>query len=419
VPPKKTIDICVFGATGFTGQLVVEYLAEVVLPANKSLRVAIAGRSQAKLEQVKRDASAVCEAARSIEIVVASSEDLASLDGMAARARVLISTVGPYLLHGIPVVEACLKNNADYVDLTGEVPFMRHCIAKYDAVAKKKAVAIVHSCGYDSVPSDIGYLYCAEYARRTHGASLARIHAFVGASRGGASGGTIASMLNMMASVPRTELAASMKPDSLVPDSVPAAARPRERDLRFARYDEVARSYVAPWIMEGVNSRVVRRSMALRDQSTVPYTEVLLMPNAAYAYLASIALVAAVVLLSIPPTRWLLQRFVLPSPGQGPDRQTIVNGFFTHKLIAFTAPGGTSAARRIEVQCRGRRDPGYGWTSRCITECALALLDRKLCAIGESGGGVLTPATAIGQSLISGLERSGLAFSVTADEVAH
>ncbi len=418
---KKEFDLTVYGATGFTGLLVVEYLAEVVLPSNKALRVAIAGRSKSKLEQVKRDAAAICEAVKtSVEIVVASSEDLASLDAMTARTRVLISTVGPYLAYGVPVVESCVKNNTDYVDLTGEVPFMRQTIAKFDAVAKRKAVAIVHSCGFDSVPSDLGALYVQDYARRQHAHDVARIHAFVGAQRGGASGGTIASILNMLSTVPRAELAAAMRPDALVPDSLPANARPREHDLRFGRYDEVARSYVAPWFMESVNTRVVRRSMALRDQRTVPYTEVLLMPNVVLAYATSIAMLAVVVLLSLPPTRWFLKRFVLPSPGQGPDRQTIVNGFFNLKLIGFTAPGNAAgAARRIVVQARGKRDPGYGWTARAITECALALLDRKNCHIGETGGGVLTPASAIGSALFPRLERAGLTFTVAEDEAAN
>jgi short subunit dehydrogenase-like uncharacterized protein len=372
------------------------------------------------LDDVKRDAVSRCESARNIEIVEASSDDASTLDAMTKRTRVLISTVGPYLLYGEAVVEACVRNNCDYVDLTGETPFVRTTIAKFHDVAVRKAIAIVHCCGFDSVPSDLGALFVQDYVTRQHGAaghSLARLHGFVAASRGGASGGTIASVANLFASVPSKELKASMRPDSLVPDSLPAALRPREQDLRFARYDDVARAYVAPWFMESVNTRVVRRSAAIRDGRTYAYTERLLMPNAVLAYAASLVMIVVMLLLALPPTRWLLLKLVLPAPGQGPDRQTVINGFFKLKFVGFTAlgPNATGAPRRIAASVEGKRDPGYGWTARCITECALALLNRKDCRIGTEGGGVLTPASAIGSSLFAGLERAGTTFTIVED----
>lgn len=417
----KDLDIVVYGATGFTGQLVVEYLAEVILASvSRSLRVGLAGRNRRKLDEVKREAVAKCEAAQSIEVIEASSDDVTTLDAMTRRTRVLISTVGPYLLFGEPVVEACVRNNCDYVDLTGEVPFIRNTIAKFHAVAERKAVAIVHCCGFDSVPSDLGALFVQDYVARQHGTAghtLARLHGFVAASRGGASGGTIASAANLFATVPSAQLKAAMRPDSLVPDSLPAALRPRERDLRFARFDDVARAYVAPWFMESVNTRVVRRSAALRDGRTYAYTERLLMPNALLAYAASLAMLVAMLLLALAPTRWLLLKFVLPSTGQGPDRQTVLNGFFKLKFVGFTAlgPSAVGAPRRIAATVEGKRDPGYGWTARCITECALALLSRKECRIGATGGGVLTPASAIGTALFAGLERAGTKFTIVED----
>jgi short subunit dehydrogenase-like uncharacterized protein len=324
------------------------------------------------------------------------------------------------MLYGESVVESCVRNNCDYVDLTGEVPFIRTTIAKFHAVAERKAIAIVHCCGFDSVPSDLGALFVQDYVARQHGASghsLARLHGYVAASRGGASGGTVASAANLFASVPSSELKASMRPDSLVPESVPAALRPRDKDLRFARYDDVARAYVAPWFMESVNTRVVRRSAALRDGRTYPYTERLLMPNALLAYAASLVMLVAMLALALPPTRWFLLKFVLPSSGQGPDRQTVLNGFFKLKFVGFTAlgPSATGVARRIAATVEGKRDPGYGWTARCITECALSLLNRKECRIGATGGGVLTPASAIGSSLFVGLERAGTTFTIVED----
>jgi short subunit dehydrogenase-like uncharacterized protein len=313
---------------------------------------------------------------------------------------------------------------AETVDsLRRAVPFVARLFAGETlsaAVAERKAIAIVHCCGFDSVPSDLGALFVQDYVARQHGASghsLARLHGYVAASRGGASGGTVASAANLFASVPSSELKASMRPDSLVPESVPAALRPRDKDLRFARYDDVARAYVAPWFMESVNTRVVRRSAALRDGRTYPYTERLLMPNALLAYAASLVMLVAMLALALPPTRWFLLKFVLPSSGQGPDRQTVLNGFFKLKFVGFTAlgPSATGVARRIAATVEGKRDPGYGWTARCITECALSLLNRKECRIGATGGGVLTPASAIGSSLFVGLERAGTTFTIVED----
>jgi short subunit dehydrogenase-like uncharacterized protein len=417
----KDLDIVVYGATGFTGQLVVEYLAEVILASvSRSLRVGVAGRNRRKLDEVKREAVAKCEAAQSIEVIEASSDDVTTLDAMTRRTRVLISTVGPYLLFGEPVVEACVRNNCDYVDLTGEVPFIRNTIAKFHAVAERKAVAIVHCCGFDSVPSDLGALFVQDYVARQHGTAghtLARLHGFVAASRGGASGGTIASIANLFATVPSASSRRRCGPTRSCPTRCP----PRCARASATSASRATTTSRAPTSRPGSWSRSTRASCAARRRSATaartPTPSVLLMPNALLAYAASLAMLVVMLLLALAPTRWLLLKFVLPSTGQGPDRQTVLNGFFKLKFVGFTAlgPSAVGAPRRIAATVEGKRDPGYGWTARCITECALALLSRKECRIGATGGGVLTPASAIGTALFAGLERAGTKFTIVED----
>lgn len=212
------------------------------------MRLAIAGRSATTLAKVKQSMVEIrADCAANVALFVCNSDDRASLDKMTSASRVVITTVGPYMKYGLPLVESCVTNACDYVDITGEPQFIYETIAKFHAQAEKNGVAIVHSCGFDSVPSDIGALAIVEFCRKNQ-LEVGRVHHFVGPVSGGVSGGTMASMANIMRE-PHEKRSRALKPDSLSP---PNAHKTSVRDLRFPKYDTVCSSWVAPWMMEVV-----------------------------------------------------------------------------------------------------------------------------------------------------------------------
>ncbi|WP_203782494.1 saccharopine dehydrogenase family protein [Paractinoplanes rishiriensis] len=397
-------DIVVYGASGFVGVLVAKYLAG---HAPAGTRVALAGRSESRLAEVRQRLGV------DWPILVADASDAAAVDRLAASARVVLTTVGPYAKYGKALVHSCAAAGTDYVDLTGEVLFARESIDENHELAAQTGARIVHSCGFDSIPSDIGVHVLDRQVKADDAGELTDTTLVVTSMRGGFSGGTIDSMRNQLDVIKNDRrlrrLAAS--PYSLSPDRAAEPDLGRQDDMAILNGTEVdprLRGSLAPFVMASYNTRVVRRSNALlgwaygrqfryREAMSVgasPLSPVL-------AMVTKVGLGALVVGLSLPPTRFVLDR-ILPKPGEGPSEQARNAGHFTIDLFTTTSTGARYTAR-----FRAKGDPGYAATAVMLSESALALIhDRD--ALPPSSGGVLTPATALGDALVNRLRAAGM-----------
>lgn len=398
----RTFDLVLFGATGFTGRLVAEYLAS---HAPADVRIALAGRNTQKLEGVR---AGLPERAKSWPLVVADAADAPALAKLAAQTTVVCTTVGPYAKYGLPLVEACAKAGTHYCDLTGETQFMRDSIDRWHEVAKASGARIVHTCGFDSIPSDLGALMLHEAL-----GPLKRVTYVVEILKGGFSGGTIASALNGLdeGKADRARRRMMADPYALSPDRAQEPKLGNERDLTSFRFDDFVGQWVAPFVMASVNTRVVRRSNALLGYAygkQFQYSEVTGMkkgPSAAVkAALFTAGLGAFMGSLLFGPTRKLVEAR-LPKPGEGPDEQTRKSGFLRVRLF-----GESESGARKTVLIEGKGDPGYQLTAVLLGESALCLArdEAKLPKLA----GVLTPATAMGAVLKDRLVSAGLKFQV-------
>lgn len=404
----KLYDVVVFGATSFVGQILTRYLFEQ-FGLEGDLSWAAAGRSTAKLEEVRKSLG---RGGGKLALLQADAGDEASLRRLCKNARVVVSTVGPYALYGEPLVRVCAETGTDYCDLTGEVQWMRRMITKYEAAARASGARIVHNCGFDSIPSDLGVHFLQHHAQERFGQSCATVKMRVRSMRGGFSGGTVASLLNVLKEVKakpalRKELA---DPYSICP---PGGARVRQANVGFAEYDKDFGAWVAPFIMSAINTRVVHRSNALAGHAyggNFRYDEAVLTGRGLQGRLTATATAAALgafmVAGSIGPLRAALEKLVLPAPGEGPSPEAQLKGGFDLRFHGRTGDG-----RTIRTRVTGDRDPGYGSTARMLGQAAACLaqdLPRKALP-----GGFWTPATAFGDRIIARLQRhSGVSFDV-------
>lgn len=403
---EREFDVIVWGATGFTGQLVVEYLAETY-GVDGELRWAIAGRDRNKLESVRQSclAEAQCNL---LPILIADSNDPSSLKALVQQTRVICTTVGPYAKYGTTLVEACIGAGTHCCDLTGEVQWMARVIPQYQSAAEASGARIVHTCGFDSVPFDMGNWYLQQIMFERHGVYAQRVKARVGRNRGAASGGTIASVLNMMEeagkdSSVRRQVA---NPYVLYPEGTPAGQD--GPDQTGAKFDADFNQWTSPFIMAAVNTRVVRRTNALLDfpwGENFRYDEATLNKSRYQAVSGSIAGGVGMVALALGPTRKLAQRF-LPKPGEGPTRDQREAGYYE---VFFRGINSQDREKDTTVKVSGDLDPGYGSTSRMLGEAAVCLAKDSLAV----GGGFWTPASALaGQYLDRLTSHAGLTFKV-------
>ena len=402
----RTFDITVFGATGFVGRLVAAYLAE---HAPDSVRVALAGRSQEKLARVRGDLPA---GAREWPLVVANSGDAESLAAMARGTRVVATTVGPYRRIGLGLVDACIDAGADYVDLAGEVLFVRESVER-DGRAAATGARIVHSCGFDSIPSDLGVYLLHDLAQSDGAGDLEDTTLVVTAMRGGVSGSTLASMEGQIDEIKSDHEARRIAADpyALVPGGAPGAEAESERDSFGFGRDEQLGQWVAPFVMASYNTRIVRRSNALQDYAYgrgFRYREVIGVGSGLIAPVKGAIVAGGLAALSsalaFDPTRKLLDR-VLPSPGEGPSEQARRKGYFRLEIHARTSSGARYMAR---VAANG--DPGYAATALMMGEAALCLtLDSDRL---PQRGGILTPAAAMDGALVKRLQAAGMTLEV-------
>lgn len=404
---NREFDVIVYGATGFTGTLVAEYLQRQY-GLNGELKWAIAGRSAGKLESVR---AALGADATDLPLIVADSGDKNALADLVSRTRVVLTTVGPYALYGSELVAACVEAGTDYCDLAGEVQWIRRMIDTHHDRARETGARIVHCCGFDSIPMDMGVWFLQDAAVREHGQPCTDIALFVKATKGTASGGTIASMMNIVKEVRKDRSVARMmaNPYALNPEG--EREGPDERDQQKVLFDADAGCWTGPFIMAGVNTRVVRRSNALAGYPygrDFRYREAVMTGRGASGWLKGTGMIlglgALMLGIAMGPTRKLLQKFMLPKPGEGPDREMQETGFFNLVQVG-KLPDGSVMRTRIT----GDQDPGYGSTSKMLAESAVCLAKDEL----DASGGVLTPAVAMGGHLLTRLrDNAGLTFDV-------
>jgi short subunit dehydrogenase-like uncharacterized protein len=402
---SREFDVIVVGATGFTGALVAEYFCDRY-GVGKDLRWAAAARNEQKLAALR---DSLGSAAASLPLIVADTLDAASMRSLANRTRVVLTTVGPYARYGSELVAACAESGTHYCDLAGEVQWIRRMIDAHDATARQSGARIVHCCGFDSVPMDIGAWFLQQEAQQRYGAYCDSIVLLVKAMKGGASGGTMASMMNVMREARADKEVARVlaRPYSLNPEA--ELRGPDSGDQRGVRFDTDAGSWTAPFIMASVNTRVVRRSNALLGYpwgDSFRYHEAIRTGPGIGGWTRSAMITAGLTGLvgaaSFDWSRGLLERFVLPKPGTGPDAAAREKGFFNLEQIGHLPDG-----HQIRSRITGDRDPGYGSTSKMLAESAACLALDDL----ESAGGVLTPAAAMAAPLLQRLRaNAGLSF---------
>jgi short subunit dehydrogenase-like uncharacterized protein len=389
---SSKFDIVVYGATGFTGQLVAEYLA-AHYKGDANLKWAMAGRSKDKLAAVRDAIGAPADT----PLIVADASDPASLKAMVAQAKSVISTVGPYLLYGSELLAACVASGTDYFDLCGEPPWMRRMIDTHEATAKSTGARIVFSCGYDSLPFELGVFCAQEEAKRVFGAPANRVKGRVREMRGTFSGGTAASMRAIFAAAANDPslVALLRNPFALTPGFEGPKQPPGNRPV----FDQELDSWTAPFVMANINTRNVHRSnflLGLPYGKDFVYDEMMLTgPGEQGEALAK--------RIATANTSEKMNSGG-PKPGEGPSKEERENGMYDLLFVAI-APDGKQARAAV----KGDRDPGYGSTSKMISECAICLLRDT----PDVAAGIWTPGAAMGHKLIKRLEdHAGLTFTV-------
>jgi len=413
----REFEVVVWGASGFTGKLTAEYLLGRYGVA-EGLRWAIAGRNAAKLESVRDDiARETGVVSNALPILIGDGDDAAFLDGLTRRTRVLCTTVGPYSKYGSKLVAACAANGTDYCDLTGEVHWMQRMIEAHQDDAAASGARIVFNCGFDCIPSDLGAFFMQREMRTLHGVDCARIQYRVGGFSGGASGGTVASMLVMMEEAERDPQVMHAMNDPYALNPKGERVGPDEPERQRPAWDDDFRQWTAPFVMAGINTKVVRRTNALLGYAygkDFRYDEAILTGTGPLGFARAVATSAGTAAIMGAMRVGALRRAVsgrLPQPGEGPSKQTREKGYFD---IHLRAEHPTDARKSLRGRIRGDRDPGYGSTSKMLGESAVCLAKDAISA----GGGCWTPASAMGESLLARLDKNaGVTFSIGEREI--
>ena len=396
---SKEFDIIIWGATGFTGRLVAEYIFKNY--SSEKLNWAIAGRDKKKLINVRDEI-----ADENIPIIIADSFDEVSLTKMTQKTKVICSTVGPYSKYGSLLVKSCIKTNTHYCDLAGEAQWIRKIVDTYHQEAKNQKTRIVNSCGFDSIPSDIGVYFIHKNLPDVN-IKLDKISMRVSGFKGSLSGGTYASMNNIITEASKDPLIRKIltNPYGLNPEG--QRSGPDKRDLNKVKYDEDSKSWIAPFMMAGINTKIVRRSNALSNYSygkNFTYDESIMTGDGFRGRIRAIISVLPLIFLSAKPGS-LLKRifnFFTPKPGQGPNENERENGYYSMRFyIRYNDKS------RALVRVTGDRDPGYGSTSKMLAESAICLSKDSL----KDTYGVITPSIAMGDQILDRLQaKAGLTF---------
>lgn len=400
------LDIIVFGSTSFVGKILTDYLHRTY-GVGKALKWGIGGRSEKKLHDLKESLGS---SAKDLPVIIADASDETALKNLCGQTRVVVSTVGPYALYGEPLVRVCAETGTDYCDLTGEVQWIRKMIEKYEDKAKSSGARIVHCCGFDSIPSDMGVWFLQQQAQAQFGQPALDVRMRVKVAKGGLSGGTVASMINLAreaGSDPqlRKELA---NPFSICPKQ--HHSNRRQPSIKAAEYDKDFAVWLAPFVMGAINTRVVHRSNALQQASygkEFTYDEAMMVGTGVKGRLRAYGLTGAMgaffTAAAIGPTRWLVEKLV-PSPGEGPSPENQEKGFYDLRFVGKTEDG-----RTLITKVTGDRDPGYGSTSKMLGEAAVCLAND----VPDQPGGFWTPASLLDGKLLERLTgNAGLTFEL-------
>jgi len=408
----REFDIVLWGASGFTGRLVAEYL--VRKGSTRSLRIALGGRSRARIEEVRDALARIDPEALGLALLAGDGLDRQFVNALAARARVVCTTVGPYDLYGRPLVAACASAGTHYCDLTGEVPFIRDMIDAHQQSALASGAMIVHSCGFDSVPSDLGVMMLQDEMQRRTGRFCREIILCLLSAKGGVSGGTVSSMLNFVESAIRDPDIRDLAHDPYALNPSGLRYGPEAPDATGVRFNTLANCWTAPFLMGRINTRIVRRTNALLDD--VWGREFLYSESVCYgsgrtgmmkAWGASTFFALLQLTVRLRLVRSLLKKTVLPKPGEGPSATRRAAGYFEMRLTGRTEDE-LGKHLVISSSISGDTDPGYSETAKMLAESALCLAQDDL----SCAGGVLTPAAAMGPSLLARLQEAGLRFEI-------
>ena len=390
---QKDIDIIIYGATGFTGKLCVKYFQSL----DTTVTWAMAGRNLTKLEKVAE------ENQTKVEILIADSDDEKALDNLTSRARVILSTTGPFHRYGSKLVASCIKKHTHYVDITGENFWVKSLIEKHHKDASAKGIRIIPSCGFDSIPSDLGTFFAAKALSQP----IKRIESFH-SYQGGASGGTLETMFSMG----ELDLGDDLTDPFLLNPEGSYSNKQKQLSsdrIGIAKKPEI-NAWSGPFIMATANTRVVRRTealLALRQESygtDFTYQEHAF-HKSWFSAVKSLLLTGLSVLVLLSPLKRLAKPF-LPKPGEGPSESVQENGWFDCKYIVETEEG----IKKV-FNMSGKGDPGYKVTSKLVSECALCLIENQdELPGGKDYGGVLTSASGLGDPLIARLKNAGILF---------
>ena len=386
---EREFDVIVFGASGYTGKLVAEYMGKEY-GNDESISWAIAGRNKDKLSSVKKDLNLN----ERVSIIEVDSTNKDSLDSMTSSAKCILTTVGPYQLYGSSLVQSCSENGTDYVDLTGEPGWMYEMINAHQDTAKNSGARIVFSCGFDSIPFDLGVYFVQQAAQEKYGKPAKHVRGRVKAMNGEFSGGTIASLGATMATLKE-------KPELIQVLSNPFSLTegfegPAQLDDSKVLLDEKLNMWVAPFVMAPINTKNIHRSNALLGHA---YGEDFCYDEMMIAGEGEEGKQIADAMNSSNP----MGGDNLPQPGEGPSKESREQGNYDVLFFADFDEGS------IEARVTGDMDPGYGSTSKMIAESALCLIQD----CGDLSGGMYTPAPAMGEKLIKRLTKNaGLTFDI-------
>jgi len=413
----RPFDVVIWGCTGFTGRLVAKYFATRIAKRVPTLRWALAGRSKEKLQTLVEDLGVPAH------VMIASADVQDEVDQVAAATKVILSTAGPFAKYGTPVVEACVRSGCDYVDINGETGWHRSMINAYDEAARKAGVTLVPSSGFDSIPSDLGVDWMARRVQEASGLPVRRVSGYF-SMRGAFSGGTVASGILSEETHGASHLAdpfllggAPFNTGGLISDE--------HDDPTTHAIDPLIGKHVAPFGMSTINTRIVRRSVGLLEESTPSrhaelyaidfgYKERMLAPDELTAAKMSRAALAPAAKLAE-----MVAEGRLPKPGEGPDAAARAKSWFRYDLIA-EADGPAGASGSLSFKLAGSvsgGDPGYDETAKMVSETAVALAthtrEERAEATGVERAGFLTPATALGPLLQGRLHEEGIRFDAT------
>ncbi|WP_201587620.1 saccharopine dehydrogenase family protein [Psychrobacter jeotgali] len=408
---KRPYAVVLYGATSFVGQITAHYLNKFLAEEDtQDTHWAIAGRDEDKLKKLQSELGETND--EKVDIIIANSNDPASLDEMTQQTQVIISTVGPYLKYGEPLIKSCTDHGTDYVDLTGEAIFIKDMMDKYQDNAQKTGARIVNSCGFDSIPSDLGVYFTQQQAESQFDEACEVIHMRVKAAKGGLSGGTIASMATIFEEVGKDKSRRKQVANPYLLNDDSNSPNVRQDNVSKPIYDDKHDRWLAPFVMASINTRIVHRTNQLLDYDygrDFKYDEAMWMKDGVkgqlMSYGMSVGLLGFATAMTFKTSREFLSKHVLTKAGDGPSKSEQENGFFDIRFFGETADGNS-----ISTKVTGDKDPGYGSTSRMLAQSALCLAQDI--SKDDVAGGFWTPASAMGDSLITRLEaHSGIEFT--------